>query len=93
MHAGSHTAGKLLCIKGPRNAGTMNINIEHESAMCLDTKKANGILSYIRHDIANSSRGDPSTLLSSGEAATAVQCPVLGPPVQQGIEDTVKSPK
>jgi len=57
-------------------------NISQRCALA--AKQANHILDYISKSVANKvERGDPSPLLSTGEAISAVQCSVLGSSVQE----------
>ncbi|KAJ7425034.1 rna-directed dna polymerase from mobile element jockey-like [Pitangus sulphuratus] len=49
----------------------------------LEAKKANAILAYVMKNIASVKGGDLAPLLSHGDAASAVLCPLLGSSVQE----------
>lgn len=65
---------------GKQVSGLFSIRQEGGAMNLQTAKRADGILSCIRQSMASSSRGDPSPLLSPGEAAPGVLGPVVNTP-------------
>lgn len=64
IHAGGHSPGKQLYRREPGGPG--RLQIEYEPAVHPCVRKANGVLSCMRHSMAT--KDDPATLLSTDEA-------------------------
>jgi len=69
----------------------LGILVDESQQCALAAKKASGILNFIKHHMANKSRGDSSLLLKIGETAPGVLCPVLGPQYKKN-DHSGKSP-
>jgi len=71
----------------------MNTRLNMSQRCALATEKTNDILGYTRENIASrSGGGDPSSLLSAGEATSGAVCPFLGFSVQDRYGHTGESP-
>lgn len=78
---------KLKSSSAEKDPGVLVDNKLNMSQQCA-LKKADGVLSCIWQSVTSSrSRGaDPFCLLSVGEAAPGLWCPVLGPPIRERHE-------